>query len=302
MIKKVVLAPFRFILFVILLPFRFLVWIGKGIGAWFGETAWGKFFNEVPEDHSIIDSATSVIEDPSGFFEQIEIARAHLFRAVAALAVAIIISFAFTQKIIDFLALPVGGIGSLQAIEVTESIGVFMRVAMLAGFAMATPYIIFEIWFFIAPGLMPKARKLSLLIIPFGFLFFIGGVVFSYQFLLPTSLPFLLDFMGVKTALRPQSYFTFITGILFWIGLAFEFPLVIFGTSYIGLTKPKMLLKNWRIAVVLIAIVAAMVTPTVDPINMSLVMLPMILLYFLSIFFSWLALISSGKNEPTESV
>lgn len=302
MIKKVFLAPVRLILWIILLPLRFLGWVGKGIGGWLSETRFGKFFNEVPEDHSIIDSATSVIEDPSGFFEQIEIARAHLFRAVAALALAIIVSFIFTQKIVDFLALPVGGIGSLQAIEVTESIGVFMRVAMLSGFALATPYIAFEIWYFIAPGLMPKARKLSLLIIPFGFLFFIGGVVFSYQFLLPTSLPFLLDFMGVKTALRPQSYFTFITGILFWIGIAFEFPLVIFGTSYIGLTKPKMLLKHWRIAVLLIAIIAAMVTPTVDPINMSLVMIPMILLYFLSIFFSWLALVSAGKTEQTESV
>lgn len=298
MIKKVLLAPFRLILWIILLPFRTLAWVAKRIAKWFSGTRLAIFFNEVPEDNSIIDSATSVIEDSSGFFEQVDIARGHLLRAVGALAIAIVVSFAFTQQIVDYLALPVGGISNLQAIEVTESIGVFMRVAMLSGFALATPYIAFEIWFFVAPGLMPKARKLSLLIIPFGFLFFAGGVAFSYLVLLPTSLPFLLDFMGVKTALRPQSYFNFITGILFWIGIAFEFPLVIFGTSYIGLTKPKMLLNNWRIAILLIAVISAMVTPTVDPINMSLVMLPMILLYFLSILFSWLALISAGKTEP----
>lgn len=302
MIRKVLLAPFRFIFWVILQPFYFLARIGRAFNKWFQSTRVGKFFNDVPEENSIVDTAASVIADPTSFFEQIEIARGHLFRAVAAVTFAIMASFIFTDKIVAFLALPVGGIGNLQAIEVTESIGVYMRVAMMAGFALATPYIIFEIWFFIAPGLMPKARKLSLLIIPFGFLFFMSGVYFSYKFLLPTSLPFLLDFMGVKTALRPQSYFNFITGILFWIGIAFEFPLVIFGTSFIGITEPKMLFNHWRIAVLLIAIIAAMVTPTIDPINMALVMLPMILLYFLSIFFSWLAKFSSRQKDSTGTV
>lgn len=283
-----------------MLPVRLLMWIGRGISTAFANTKMGRFFNEVPEDNSIVDSATQVIEDPSSFFEQIDIARKHLFRALIALIISVIASFSYTEKLIAFLAEPIGGIGSLQAIEVTESIGVYMRVALLAGVALASPYIIFEIWYFIAPGLMPKARKLSLLIIPFGFLFFIGGVAFSYIFLLPTSLPFLLDFMGVATKLRPQSYFNFITGILFWIGVAFEFPLVIFGTSMVGITNPKALYKQWRIAVLIIAIVSAMVTPTIDPVNMALVMAPMILLYFLSIFFSWLARLSSTQKTRSE--
>lgn len=300
MIKKILLSPLLLIRWLLMLPLRSLKWIGNGIAAWFGNTRLGRFFNEVPEDNSIVDSASQVIEDPSSFFDQIEIARRHLFRAVIALILSVIISFSFTEQLIAFLSEPVGGIGNLQAIEVTESIGVFMRVALLAGVALASPYIIFEIWFFIAPGLMPKARKISLLIIPFGFLFFLGGVAFSYIFLLPTSLPFLLDFMGVATRLRPQSYFNFITGILFWIGVAFEFPLVIFGTSMAGITNPAGLFKQWRIAVLVIAVVAAMVTPTIDPVNMALVMAPMIILYFLSIFFSWLARLSSSKKGGSE--
>lgn len=300
MIRKILLAPLLAIKWLLLLPFRGLFWIGSSISKWIGKTKVGIFFNEVPEDHSVIDSATQVIEDPSSFFEQLEIARAHLLRAIIALVIGIAISFTFTDKIIAFLAQPVGGLQNLQAIEVTESISVFMRVAMLSGVALATPYIIFEIWLFIAPGLMPTTRKLSLLIIPFGFIFFVGGLIFSYTLLLPTSLPFLIDFMGVSTKLRPQSYFNFITGILFWIGVAFEFPLIIFGTSYVGLTKPQSLLKNWRIAILLIAVIAAMVTPTVDPINMSLVMAPMIVLYFLGILFSWLAKFPSIQKKQEE--
>ncbi|HWS23315.1 MAG TPA: twin-arginine translocase subunit TatC [Anaerolineales bacterium] len=301
MIKKILFAPILGLKWLILLPFRGIRWLFRSFSRWFGKTKIGLFFNEIPEDNSVIDSATQAIEDPSSFFEQLDIARGHLLRSIIALIIGVAISFTFTEKIISFLAEPVGGLQNLQAIEVTESISVFMRVALLSGIALATPYIIFEIWLFIAPGLMPTTRKLSLLIIPFGFIFFIGGMYFSYALLLPTSLPFLMDFMGVATMLRPQSYFNFITGILFWIGVAFEFPLIIFGTSYVGLTKPQTLLKNWRIAILLIAVISAMVTPTVDPVNMSLVMAPMIVLYFLSIFFSWLARIPSTQKKSEET-
>jgi sec-independent protein translocase protein TatC len=123
----------------------------------------------------------------------------------------------------------------------------------------------------------------------------LGGMAFAYYLMLPTALPFLLEFLGISTRLRPASYFDFITSLMFWIGVAFEFPLVIFGISAMGFIQPRMLLKQWRLAVVLISILAAVITPTVDPVNMALVMAPMTALYFLSILFSWLAQITSGN-------
>jgi sec-independent protein translocase protein TatC len=117
--------------------------------------------------------------------------------------------------------------------------------------------------------------------------------------MLPAALPFLLNFMGIQAQLRPQSYFSFVTGLMFWIGAAFEFPLVIYALSAIRLVKPAVLAKQWRIAVVLIAILAAAITPTVDPVNMGLVMLPMILLYFISIGFSYLAYPRRKQTEET---
>lgn len=244
-----------------------------------------------------MEAAADVFRSPSLILDQIEDFRKHLLRSLLFLVLAILGSFLFTDQIIDFIAQPIGGLTNLQAIEVTESLGVFMKVALFSGFAIATPYITFELWYFLAPGLMPRSRKISLITIPFGFLFFVTGIGFAYYYLLPSTLPFLLDFMGVSTKLRPQSYFDFVTGIMFWIGISFEFPLLIFGVSSMGWIKPSMLLKQWRLSMVVISILSAMITPTVDPINMALVMAPMVGLYFISVLFSWIANLSIKSEK-----
>jgi sec-independent protein translocase protein TatC len=95
---------------------------------------------------------------------------------------------------------------------------------------------------------------------------------------------------------RPASYIKFATGLMFWIGLAFEFPLVIFALAGMGIVRAQALLQYWRIAVVVIALLSAAITPTIDPINMALVMGPMLLLYFLSI---GLAFIAQGRRAKT---
>jgi sec-independent protein translocase protein TatC len=103
--------------------------------------------------------------------------------------------------------------------------------------------------------------------------------------------------MNIKTELRPQSYFSFVTGLMFWIGVAFEFPLVIYVLSAIGLIQPQILAQQWRLAIVIIAIAAAVVTPTIDPVNQGLVMAPMILLYFVSIGLSYIAYAGRKRNQ-----
>ncbi len=230
-------------------------------------------------------------------WSEIDALRRHLLRALIGLAVGVGISFYFTQRIVDFLAIPVGGLQAMKAIEVTESIGVFMRVALLCGIAISLPYIAFELWSFAAPGLKPRERKFGLVGIPVATLLFLAGAAFTYFMLLPTALPFLLNFMGIQAQLRPQSYFSFITGLMFWIGIAFEFPLVIYILTAMGLIKPQTLARQWRLAIVIIAVMAAAITPTVDPVNMALVMAPMSLLYFISIGLSYIAY--AGRERPS---
>jgi len=275
---------------IIVAPFRFIWWVfGAPIRGWISLQ---DFLNENPEEHSLIDTTVSVFQSKDArvsFFDEIETLRKHLFRALLALMITVSISFAFTEKLIDYLSQPVGGIDALRAIEVTESIGVFMKVALMSGIIIALPYIAFEVWFFMAPGLKPRSKKFGLVGIPLSTLLFIAGASFSYFIMLPAALPFLLNFMGIQAELRPASYFSFILGVMFWIGVAFEFPLVIYALSAVGFVKPDVLKKQWRLAMVIISVLAAAITPTVDPVNMALVMLPMSLLYFISIGLSYIA-------------
>ena len=283
-------APFRLIFWLIGLPFRFLGWLFSPVAHKFKHNSIYIFLTETPEDRSTVDALADAFQDPMQILEQLDVVRQHLLRSLVALAVTVGISFYFTNDLIAYLAGPLpGGLQALQAIDVTEPIGVFMKVALMAGIALATPYIAFEIWLFIAPGLMPRSRQIGLMAIPLALVFFAGGMVFAYYVMLPNALDFLLHFMSITTIPRAASYFDFITSLLFWIGVAFEFPLVIFALSAMGLVRPGLLLKQWRVAVILIAIFAAAITPTVDPVNMSLVMAPMIVLYFLSILFSYMA-------------
>lgn len=252
------------------------------------------FFVEEVDDAPLPDAFAKAVQQPVGILEHINDLRKHIFRAIVALFIAVAVTFIFIEQLLDWLTQPIGGIESLQAIEVTEPLGVAMRVALLAGFAISLPYITLELWMFAAPGLKRKARIRGLFAIPVATLFFIGGMAFAYYVMMPTALPFLLNFLDINTAVRPASYVKFTTGLMFWIGIAFQFPLVIFAFASMGIIKANTLAKQWRIAVVIIAVLSAAITPTIDPINMALVMGPMILLYFLSI---GLARIAQGRRE-----
>jgi sec-independent protein translocase protein TatC len=258
------------------------------------------FLKEEPEDGPLSDALVNSIQHPTAFLENFEALRRHLFRILVALVIGVTLMLFLTPRIVDFLALPIGGLSKLTAIDVTESVGVFMRVAVFGSIAVASPYIAFELWLFAAPGLSARERKFGLLGIPLVGIFFIGGIAFSFYLMLPSALPFLLNFMGIRTLPRVSSYINFVTGLLFWIGIAFEFPLVIYLLSLMRIVKPKNLANQWRITIVLIAVVAAAITPTVDPVNMSLVMAPMIVLYFLSIGLSYLASMGRKKREQAE--
>ncbi|NMA13422.1 MAG: twin-arginine translocase subunit TatC, partial [Chloroflexi bacterium] len=109
---------------------------------------------------------------------------------------------------------------------------------------------------------------------------------FAFYVILPAAIPFLTSFLGIKTAIRTGSYIKFTTGLMFWIGVSFELPVVIYILAKVGVVNAALLLKEWRIAVVVCAVLAMVITPTTDPVNMMLVMVPLVLLYFLSVLFA----------------
>jgi sec-independent protein translocase protein TatC len=118
---------------------------------------------------------------------------------------------------------------------------------------------------------------------PFATVLFAAGILFTWFVMLPSAIPFLMNFMGITTQVRPENYFDFITRLMFWIGICFELPLIIMFLAKLKFVTARQLLSGWRYAVVTMAIVAAAVTPTVDPVNMGLVMAPLMGLYAISI-------------------
>lgn len=215
--------------------------------------------------------------------------RSRLFKSLIALAVTTVGSFFFAQQLIQLLTVPIGGLQNLISIEVTENISVFMKVSLLSGFIIALPFILYELLMFVMPALEPNERRWVLTAIPAATVLFVAGAAFAYLVMLPAALPFLVSFLGVTTTPRLSNYFSFVTNLLFWIGVSFETPLVIFVLAKLRLVNAKMLLAQWRPAIIVIAILAAVITPTPDPVNMGLLMLPLIGLYFLSILLAALA-------------
>lgn len=276
---RVVTFPFRLVFNILTFPFRAVA-------------RFYKFLNTEPEERPIADvfvDLTTNKDTRQMLWDQVEALRMHILRAVIVLSIAVIASFWVAQQVMEFLAIPVGGLEKLQAIQVTEEIGVFMRVSMTVGIAAAFPWIALEAWLFAAPGLKPREKKMGLIGIPLATLLFLTGMTFTYYVLLPAALPFLGSFTKIAQFWAAREYFSFITGLMVWIGVFFEFPLVVYILTSMGLIQPKFLAEQWRLAVVVIAILAAAVTPTVDPVNMGLVMAPMILLYFVSIGLSYIA-------------
>ncbi|MCC6146999.1 MAG: twin-arginine translocase subunit TatC [Anaerolineaceae bacterium] len=225
--------------------------------------------------------------------------RSRLFRVVLALAVTTILSFVFAEKLMTYLAMPIGGLDKLVSIEVTENVSVYMKVSLLSGVILAFPFVLYQLLAFTLPGLLPAERYWVLGAIPLATVFFLSGVAFAYFVMLPTALPFLVSFTGIRTMPRPNNYFNFVTGLLFWVGIAFETPLLIFILAKVRIVSASMLAKQWRIAIVLISVLAAVISPTPDPVNMGLLMIPLSLLYGLSILFAAIARRSERPSKET---
>jgi sec-independent protein translocase protein TatC len=224
-----------------------------------------------------------IFENPLAIMPHIIELRNRLIAALISVAVGMVASLLLADQVLSALAFPIGGMDNLQVIRVTEPVGVWFRVALTVGIILASPIVIAELWIFIAAGLKQTERRIFYVLFPFALLLFLSGVGFAYFVMLPVAVPFLTNFLGFHARPTLEDYVAFVTSVLLWVGVSFEIPLVIFALAKLKLVNARMLAANWRIALVLIAILAAVVTPTPDPINMGIVAAPLFVLYLLSI-------------------
>ncbi len=210
--------------------------------------------------------------------------RRRLLAAAIAVAATTAISFFFAERIIALLLVPTG-VERCVALAPTENFTTFMRVALFAGIALAMPVILYELYMYIDPALHAHERRFVLTLGPFVLGLFVAGMAFCYFVLLPNAIKFLITFGGsvIENQLRCNEYLSFVTTFILGLGLVFETPAIIFGLIRVGVVQRSWLVKQRRYVFLLVFIIGAVITPTPDPFNQTLVALPMYLLFELGL-------------------
>lgn len=229
-------------------------------------------------------------ERQASIMEHLEELRDRLIKSAIALTVTTLLSFVFAKQFLQLLIAPMGDTPPVSSTP-TTNIVVFTKVALISGVALAMPVLVYQLIGFIAPGLTRREKRYLYLILPGATLSFVAGIAFAYFVMLPMAIPFLKGFLGdiVQPNWFVDKYISFITSLLFWVGLSFETPLLIFFLAKLGIVTPAALSRNRKYAVLVIAVLSAVITPTPDPFNMILVMAPLILLYEIGILLARLA-------------
>lgn len=225
-----------------------------------------------------------------GFFEHLDELRQRLTKAVISLVIGTVIGFGLAGPALEILNDPYCNIPTVENCELliidpTGTIIVYFRVALLIGGILSIPMMTYQLLMFILPGLTRREKRYVLLSIPATTFLFLVGTFFAWFVLMPPALGFLEGFQPdiFEPEWTADLYLSFVTSLVFWMGVAFQTPLVFFLVSLLGFISAGTLIRQWRIAVIGASIAAALITPTIDPVNMFLVMAPLLTLYGLSI-------------------
>jgi sec-independent protein translocase protein TatC len=225
----------------------------------------------------------------TGILEHLRELRKRLLWSAIAVVVTTSVCFFFISDIKDILTAPAGDI-NLIFIEITEGFSTSMRIALMAGIVLAMPFLIYQFLMFVIPALTRRERRMVYIILPFVTIMFAGGIVFGYFFLIPPATKFLLSFGSAlaEPQIRISDYINFITRLLVAIGILFELPVLTSFLARIGVITSKWLASRRKIVIIISFVVAAIITPTPDAVNQSIVAGTMIVLYEISIWMAWL--------------
>lgn len=225
--------------------------------------------------------------DRMSLMEHLEELRRRILWSIVSLAVAFGPCWFFREELVEFLARPIHQIKpdlKLAFLGVTDPFILYFKVTGLAAVFLAAPFILYQLWQFVAPGLY---RREKMYIVPFiftGSVFFLGGGAFGYYLAFPQAIGFLLEIgKQFEPVITIERYFGFLITVILGLGLMFELPIVVVILAMIGIVSPHFLLRKWQVAIVLIFIVAAIVTPTSDIWNLCIFALPACALYFLGV-------------------
>lgn len=245
------------------------------------------------------------------FFDHLNELRKRIIYSAAAIVLGAFVGFAVGKQVLSFVARPM--VAALSAAHLQDKLifthpagylNLWLTLGLYLGVALASPYVLYQIWLFIAPGLYKHEKKAVAAFIGPSVLLFFTGIVFAYYVILPYLLKFLVTVQGdgpFTPLISAEEYFDLILIVLLGVGVVFELPMLIYVLSLFGIVTPKFLVKNFRYAILIIAITAAIITPTPDATTMLIFMGPMILLYVIGIGVSWFVMRSKLRAAIAKS-
>lgn len=231
------------------------------------------------------------------FLEHIEELRQRLIKVVATILITSIVAYLFSEQVVNYFVKPVG---TVYFRNPTGAFSIRIKVSLFIGLAAAIPVIIYHFWKFVVPGLYSREVKFLIPVTVFGTIFFFGGASFCFFFVIPAAMQILLSFGtdAVQSLIDVSDYFSFVFWMCVAFGGVFELPILAYFFGKIGFITSRTLRKGRRIAVVLIAIASAVITPTPDAFNMMMLAVPLYILYEVSI----LVVRFTGSREKTDTV
>lgn len=240
------------------------------------------------------------------FLEHLAELRKRLFYSILSIVIGFAVAAPFAKEIFGVVAKPLTNVMApgqkLAFTRLAEPFVLYMKVSLIAGILLAAPLVVLQLWLFISPGLYRHEKRYAVPFIFSASIFFLSGAFFAYRVMFPTICRFFLgvgrDFNAVITI---DEYFSLFSKTLLGVGLVFEMPVLIFFLARFGIVTHTLLLRQWRWAIVLIFIVAAVVTPTPDVVNQTAVALPMVILYLLSILVAYLFGKKRGEVEEEKA-
>jgi sec-independent protein translocase protein TatC len=222
--------------------------------------------------------------------EHLDELRKRIVHSALYLAAGFVVAWIFKDRLLHFLQGPLLKIGkSLVFTHPMDALNLYLQVAMLAGAILASPFILYQVWLFIAPGLYQKEKRF---VVPFMMAtvgLFLAGASFGYFYVLPGAMKILIIDMGhnFTPMITIEDYSSFFLSIILGLGISFELPILIFFLAMFGIVSPRFLWKNIRYAILAVFIVAAVICPSPDPWTMCIYAIPMLALYLIGIAVAW---------------
>jgi sec-independent protein translocase protein TatC len=222
--------------------------------------------------------------------EHLDELRKRIVHSAIYLAIGFVVAYVFHERLFDLVQRPLNNIGKqLVFTHPMDSLNIYLQVSLIGGAILACPFILYQVWLFIAPGLYQKERRFVVPFMAATVGLFLAGAAFGYFYVLPGALKILiLDFGKRFTAMVTiEEYSSFFLSIILGLGISFELPILIFFLALFGIVSPKFLWKNIRYAILAVFLVAAIITPSPDPWTMCIYAIPMLALYMIGIGVAW---------------